>query len=162
MSPRKSCVPSLMSVRWSQLTRATMRHVRSAARAVVAKSPKGEPVETSSLCGGGWVSPRGRRRVEFIETWRGCLRVCWRRVFVKRPDMSPRKSCVPSLMSVRWSQLTRATMRHVRSAARAVVAKSPKGEPVETSSLCGGGWVSPRGRRRVEFIETWRGCLSHC
>jgi len=22
--------------------------------------------------------PRGRRWVEFIETWRGCLRVCWR------------------------------------------------------------------------------------
>jgi len=32
----------------------------------------------------------------------------------ERPDMSPRKSCVPNLMSTRGLRLTRATMRHLR------------------------------------------------
>jgi len=34
---------------------------------------------------------------------------------MSRPDISPRKSCVPSLMSAHGLRLTRATMRHVRS-----------------------------------------------
>ena len=45
------------------------------------------PKGVSSRClspffggGGGCPRPRGRRRVELVETSRGCLRVCWRRV----------------------------------------------------------------------------------
>jgi hypothetical protein len=45
----------------------------------------------------------------------GCLRVCWRRVLVKRPDRFPRKSCVQSLMSARGLRWTRVTVKPVRS-----------------------------------------------
>jgi len=54
-----------------------------------------------------------------VEAKKTAVGILWDKFWMGiRPDMSPRKSCVQSLISMRWSRLTRATMRHVRSVAR--------------------------------------------